>query len=290
MRGWRMTREPLPEQVDRLLDALRGLRADELPNADGLRASWHDLGVTWSLDWARAYGRDLRLAAESLDRAQELGPVDTGEAKIENALWRIDSAYEKLHDLIALGLGVPSLRLRKDRKGILRFESDRRRNRRKLREVNGPAGTDLLKLDEEVFNHRGLELRHQMTHSLAPIRQWRSLIWFEQAEVDERGGVVSYHGMNLTPASSLQGDTQPGRLLFEQCLRDARELVDLLLRGALLLAEVLRSTAVLPPPPVVYRVKATGEAFFDRHEAAEAARAAASRHAANSCDQEKRSS
>jgi hypothetical protein len=31
-----MTREPLPEQVDRLLDAFRDLRAEELPNAPGL--------------------------------------------------------------------------------------------------------------------------------------------------------------------------------------------------------------------------------------------------------------
>lgn len=102
--------------------------------------------------------------------------------------------------------------------------------------------------------------------------------------MDERGGVVSYHGSHLTPGSRLQGETQPGRPLFDQCLRDAHELVDFLLRSALLLAEILRSTAVLPPPPVLYCVAATGEAFFDRDEAAEAARAAASQHGMDEAD------
>lgn len=113
---------------------------------------------------------------KALTARRSFGAVDAGEPEIENALWRIDSAYEKLHDLFALGLGVPTLRLRKDRKGILRFESDRRRNRRKLREVDVPAAKELLTLDKEIFNHRGLELRHQVTHSLAPIRAWRSFI------------------------------------------------------------------------------------------------------------------
>jgi hypothetical protein len=69
-----------------------------------------------------------------------------------------------------------------------RFESDRRANRKRLRalaEQQAVAQT-LLDVDEKIGNHRFLELRHQLTHSLAPILAWQSLLWFEVAEIDER--------------------------------------------------------------------------------------------------------
>jgi hypothetical protein len=100
----------LPEAVEHLVRAIRDLRLDELPRAEMLRSSWHDLGAAWTLDWARAFGRDLRLASASLAEAEALGLADEGEAEIENALWRLDSAFEKFHDLSALTLGVPATR------------------------------------------------------------------------------------------------------------------------------------------------------------------------------------
>jgi hypothetical protein len=89
-------------------------------------------------------------------RRTALGAVDEGEAEVENALWRIHSAYDKLHNVVALSLSVPSLRLRKDRKGVQRFESDRRRNRAALRGLDSEAASKLLEIDVQIWNHRGI--------------------------------------------------------------------------------------------------------------------------------------
>jgi len=130
-------------------------------------------------------------------RAEAEGATDQGATEIENALWRVEAAFEKLHDVIALGLGVPALKLNPNKKGIRRFESDRRENRKKLRELaaDHKAAGAILEIDERINNHRFLALRHQMTHSLAPILAWRSLIWFEVGEIDDKGGVVAYRNL-----------------------------------------------------------------------------------------------
>ena len=63
---------------------------------------------------------DLVEAIRSLpvDRAEAAGATDEGATEVENALWRVDAAFEKLHDVIALGLGVPALKLDTNRRGI----------------------------------------------------------------------------------------------------------------------------------------------------------------------------
>ena len=65
-------------------------------------------------------------------------------------------------------------------------------------------------IDEQIFNNRFLELRNQLTHSLAPILEWRSLIWFEVGVISD-GGVIGYEGKHLTPAERVQGRSRPRR-------------------------------------------------------------------------------
>lgn len=221
---------------------------------------------------AHALGRDLANADEAIMRAEQLGPSEDGTAEIENALWRVGSAYEKLHNVIALGLGVPALRLTRNKRGIARFESDRKKNRRRLREVgtSHPSANDLLQLDERIANHRFLELRNQMTHRLAPILDWQSLVWFE-AGVIKNGGVIDYVGHHLTPAEKLQGATPPGQL-YPQTVADGREIIDLMGEAIEHLASLLSATQRLEPPPIVWHVIETEKLFFDRQEASCASR------------------
>ena len=159
----------------------------------------------------RSFGRDLRNAETALDRAGSAGATDEGVAEVENALWRVDAAFEKLHDIVALGFGVPALKLTRNKQGIKRFESDRRANRKRLRELAGahPAAETLLDRDEQIGSHRFLELRHQLTHSLAPILAWQSLLWFEVAQIDEKGNVLDYEARHLTPNERIQDSTSP---------------------------------------------------------------------------------
>jgi hypothetical protein len=57
-------------------------------------------------------------------------------------------------------------------------------------------------------------------------------------------------------------------------ISDGREVIDLMRRAMLALAELLRIAGKLEPPPVLWRVMQTGEVFFDRSEASQGARAA----------------
>lgn len=267
--------EDLDSATSELVDAITSLEPEEEPHTVELRSAWRDLGSTWTAEWARSLGRDLTNASAALDRAEIAGATEDGAAEVENALWRVDAAYEKLHDVIALGLGVPALQLTKTRKGIKRFESDRRANRRRLRKLaeRQAVAQTLLDVDEQIGSHRFLELRHQLTHSLAPILAWQSLLWFEVAEIDEKGGVVAYSSHHLTPSEQIQGGTPPDQL-FARTVSDGREVIALMRRAMLALAELLSVTGKLEPPPVLWRVMQTGEVFFDRGEASQAARAA----------------
>jgi len=260
-----------------LVDAINALRVVEEPCSDALRSAWRDDGAIWTVNWAESLGRDIANAAAALERAEAEGATDQGATEIENALWRVDAAFEKLHDVIALGLGVPALKLNPNKKGIRRFESDRRENRKKLRELaaDHKAAGAILEIDERINNHRFLALRHQMTHSLAPILAWRSLIWFEVGEIDDKGGVVAYSSHHLTPAHELQTSVQPDQL-FGRTIADGRDVIGLLISAMNKLTDLFRATGELPPPPVLWRVRRTGELFFDRSEASRAARDAAS--------------
>lgn len=267
--------EDVGSATSKLIDAITNLQPEEEPNTVELRSAWRDLGATWTEEWARSLGRDLTNAAAALDRAETAGATEDGVAEIENALWRVDAAFEKLHDVIALGLGVPALKLTKNRKGIKRFESDRHANRKRLRELatQHAVAQALLDVDEQIGNHRFLELRHQLTHSLAPILAWQSLLWFEVADIDEKGGVVAYSSRHLTPSERVQGGTPPDQL-YARTISDGREVIDLMRRAILALAELLTVAGKLEPPPVLWRVMQTDEIFFDRAKASQAARAA----------------
>jgi hypothetical protein len=261
--------------TSKLVDAITNLEPEEEPNTVELRSAWRDLGATWTVAWARSLGRDLTNAAAALDCAETAGATEDGAAEVENALWRVDAAFEKLHDVIALGLGVSALKLTKNRKGIKRFEADRRANRKRLRELaeQQAVAQTLLDVDEQIGNQRFLELRHQLTHSLAPILAWQSLLWFEVAEIDEKGGVVAYSSRHLTPSERIQGVTPPDQL-YARTISEGREAIELMRRAILALAELLTVAGKLEPPPVLWRVMQTGEIFFDRAEASQAARAA----------------
>jgi hypothetical protein len=264
--------DAISSATDRLVDAINNLQPREDPRTAELRSAWRDLGATWIVEWARSLGRDVTNAAAALERAEAAGATEEGATEVENALWRVDAAFEKLHDVIALGFGVPALKLNKNRKGIKRFESDRRANRKRVRDLveQHHVAQQLLDLDEQIATHRFLELRHQLTHSLAPILAWQSLLWFEVAEIDEKGGVTSYSSRHLTPSDSLQGTTPPDQL-YPCTIADGRAIVVLLIQAISVLAALMTTVGNLEPPPVLWRVTQTGEVFFDRSDASQAA-------------------
>lgn len=269
----------MAEHVERatnaLVAAIKSLTPTEQPHSAGLRVAWPNEGPHWISRWALEFGRDLRIAAADLDRAEELGAENDAVAHVENALWRVAAGYEKFQDVIALGLGVPALQLTKSKRGIKRFEADRKKNRMRLAELGATheSAETLRSIDEVIFNHRFLELRNQVTHSLAPILEWRSLIWFEVGVVAD-GGVIGYEGKHLTPAERIQGLDTPPEELFARAVADGREVIALLVTAMERLAGLLSATGQLEPPPVLWQVNETGELFFERDRASEHSREA----------------
>ena len=263
-----------PDPIASLVAVIERLGAEHLPHSPGLRPAWPDFGRQWIAPWAVELGRDLGLAGESLNAAAEAGPGPDGLAHAEVALWRVAAARELFHAVVALVLGVPALRLTKRRRGIQRFEPDPRANRSRLRELSAehPAAAGVLELDVKLSRHRFVQLRHQRTHSLAPILESRALVWFEVAEV-ERGGVSHYAASSLEPAHELQGAI-PRDKLFERAVADGREAVALLTAAVGKLAELFESVGVLAPPEIVWRAAETGVLFLDRQKASEASREA----------------
>lgn len=110
-----------------------------------------------------------------------------------------------------------------------------------------------------------------MTHSLAPVLEWRSLMWFEVAEV-KRGGVIAYGARHLEPAHELQGAI-PRDQLFDRTVCDGRQAIQIFTDSVEKLAELL-TVAVLAPPPILWRACETDQLFLEREAASEASRQA----------------
>jgi hypothetical protein len=68
----------------------------------------------------------MSLIASDLASAQATEPSEGALAPIENALFRLDAAREKLHAIIVLAFGVPSLTIEKPQAKAPAFGPGRR--------------------------------------------------------------------------------------------------------------------------------------------------------------------
>jgi hypothetical protein len=127
----------------------------------------------------------------------------------------------------------------------------------------------VLELDEEADRH--LLLRHQTSHSLAPITGTQSLLWIEIGDV-EAGRVVGHEGISLTPEGALDAAGITVSELFGRALdeaRTARKAIEDMAAEVALLVDDVRDIEL---PTVVWRVRETGEVFRDQGEALAASR------------------
>jgi hypothetical protein len=235
---------------------------------------WPDLGRAWILAWAEELSRDMAIITTELAAARGSQQMDEARTLLENGLWRLDSAREKLHALIALIFGVPSFHIGTDKKQTLSFKPDEYDIRAKLKELQDqyPSAADLLKHDSTLKG--SLLLRHQIAHSLAPVVNSVSLTWFEVGFIS-RGGVDGYEAKHL-PAKGLKQMTDVGaEALMARSLRIAESGLRALTAATVALADLTIAGAQLEPPPIIWYVTELKQSYADRNEASALSRDAA---------------
>lgn len=117
-------------------------------------------------------------------------------------------------------------------------------------------------------------LRHQATHSLAPLVKSVSLTWFLVALI-EKGGVLGYQGHHLPPNGLQSLDDIRDEAVRARAQALAERGLALLIDMTRSLAELLPAAAELEPPPIIWKAMETNQCFDTRAEASAVSRAAA---------------
>ena len=244
------------------------------PANDALRSAWPDLGRAWVAAWVDEVGRDASTIAADLRAARDAASDEQALTPLENAAWRLGAAREKLHAVIALAYGVPSLRIGNDAKQTLSFRPNIEDTRAKLRELRAlsDAAQRVINADGEL--KASLLLRHQAAHSLAPLIKSHSLTLYEAAII-ERGGVSYYESLHLPPKGLDKMSDIGSASLRERATRLLDGGLRALASAMSELATLLDETAELEPPPIIWKAMEANECFYTRAEASAKSREAA---------------
>jgi hypothetical protein len=160
-------------EANRLIRAVRGLPGSESPSPAGVpRDIWLSLARGVVERWAVEFKRDLVIAVRVLRRADSEDGEEARTRRIEEALWRIAAAREKLGAVFVLSFGVPALQ---PYGRSVRFNATSRSTvtaaRRRLNELarEHAAAVKLRRVVPELDRHPAIQLRHELSHGLAPI-------------------------------------------------------------------------------------------------------------------------
>lgn len=244
------------------------------PANDALRSAWPDLGRSWVAAWVDELGRDASTIAADLRTARAAATDEDSVTPLENAAWRLGSAREKLHAVIALAYAVPSLRIGKDAKQTLSFRPSIDDTRAKLRELRSRSEAAQRVINADGQLKGSLLLRHQAAHSLAPLIKSHSLTLYEGAII-ERGGVRYYESLHLPPKGLDKMSDIGSASLRERATRLLDSGLRALVTAMKELSTLLDETAELEPPPIIWKAIETNECFDTRAEASARSREAA---------------
>lgn len=257
--------------IDELIEVLGRLHWDPAkpPLSGGLRTAWPDLDRAWIVSWAKELERDMQLISAQLAEARAAAAPDDALVPTENTLWRLAAAREKLHAIIAFVFGVPCVRITRPTRRVPYFRVDERATRARLRALPQAEASEVLDADATLKGC--LLLRHQLSHSLAPIVKARSVAWVEIGYVHD-GRVYAYEATHLLPAGLGTDDLTPESLL-ERALGQLEKGLGALDSATAKLASLIDAVGELEPPPLIWRAEETGSFYSTREEASEASRA-----------------
>jgi hypothetical protein len=242
----------------RIEAAADGLRhaIDKMPDGPTVSgpyfAQWSTIGRNRIKSWIADAEHALRWATDDIEEAEGKGP--SAAKGLEEALWRLDVAHDRLVVVLALALGVPLVKLSKNRHGV-QFHPERRKVLSKLGELgSSPTPSSAERLERAMrrwYEHPARTLRHQVTHSLSQTTSVQALI-----DLDVRywrGSSESYRDAKLLYDNDIHVGSSDitAEAVWKRGLEQAHDGLQLLIECMEVSAEVVRDHAHLETPTVV---------------------------------------
>jgi hypothetical protein len=240
---------------DRLAAAVAALREsiDRMPGgpvvAGPYFAQWATVGRHRIQSWVGDVNDALRWAAGAIAEAERQGVGSVRQ--LEEALWRLDAADDRLVVVLSLALGVPLLKLSKDQRGVV-FTPDRRRVLSTLSDLGSSTAANLKSAVERWYPHPARALRHEVTHSLSQLTETQPLIDLDVRYL--RNGSESYREAKLLYPDDLHmgsNDIRP-EAVWRRVVDQAANGLEVMIGCTDAAAAVIRNHASLQPPAVVY--------------------------------------
>lgn len=263
----------MTDLIEKLTAAIESMPTGALPPSE-LSYAWPAIGRQIPIGWLKEIDRALRLARKQLAAAESAGPTDDGRTEVEHAYWRLGSARDQVRMLIALLLDVPCLYVKRRRFVSLKPEWDDVKKALGLLDAQGHGmARDVVQLHGRLGGK--LLIRHQQSHSLAPILAAPSLVHFEVGHIRSPGGVYGFRAHQMVPSGALDEKNFAPEILFSRALREGHSAYELLVALIGKLTDLIESARLqLPLPPIVWQVDETGDLFLDRQAAHAASQAA----------------
>ena len=216
--------------------------------------------------WAEALERDLRRAAAALRTAETHGdaPNDDQVAAIEECLWRLASASDKLDAIVSLVFGGEPFVVVADKPTEMTMRPSRDRNKTALKEIGSDASLRLVGARAALAGERSRLRRHQLMHSLAPINALADLGVF--IRVHHRDGrIFGYELLRWSPERWDEGiKALTAEELFAQRIKEARRGLDALVLVIEAVGAAIADDPVARVPQHVYYDHDTGTQATER--------------------------
>jgi hypothetical protein len=192
-------------------------------------------------------------AAASIEAAASSARPGDGADALEYALWRIDSAADKLMVVIALALGVQVLRVSKAGSGVV-FRPSPKLVLARLAELRAgsPAATRLNALLQELHQHPARDLRNEVSHALSPVGDLRPLCHFAIVYLTAGHRQLSQARMLYGGAALWDAEDMTADAVWHRTLAMTRDAFDLLVRAMVATADLVTDAGSLAPPPTVF--------------------------------------
>jgi hypothetical protein len=240
---------------NRLRAAVDQLRpGDDKPPAEVVEG-WDDFVRIALHDWVDALDRDLRRAAAALEAVAETEgtpPSDDQVAALEECLWRLAAATEKLDAIASLAFGGKPFVVLADKPAEIDMRPSRDRNKDALAALGTELARELIKARADLAGERSRLRRHQLMHSLAPIDALADLGVF--IRVHHRDGrIFGYELLRWSPGRWNEGIKElKAETLFAERLKEARRGLAAVLRVADATSALLEQDPIVRVPQYVY--------------------------------------
>ena len=240
------------EDIARAIASLREA-IDQMPSGPPVPgpyfAQWPTIGRHRIDSWVADVEQALEWAADGIQEAEREG---FGSAKqLEETLWRLDAADDRMVVVISLALGVSVVKLTKDRRGVT-FAPDRRSVLSKLADLASSPAMGLKTVMSRWNEHPARVLRNEVTHSLSQTTETRPLVDLDVRYM--RNGSESYREARLLYPDDLHmqsSDIRP-EAVWQRVIDHARDGFNLMVEYIHAAAAVIRAHAHLEPPTVGY--------------------------------------